>query len=114
MPDLFRPTTAVQLPAGAEIVERDGKPHARIREGGRATLFPLSKDGTKYLKPSATWCAEVRGADGTRRRVRFSPNKAAAQAMLTHLLRETEEGRAGIRTNRTGAGTCRSATCSPR
>ena len=104
MPDLFRPTTVVALPPDAEVLEHAGRPHARIKDGGRWALYPLTKSGRGYLKPSPVWCAEVRDADGTRRRVRFSPVKAAAQAMLAKLLKETEEGRAGLRTKLTGAG----------
>ena len=104
MPELFRVDRTHALPPGTEVVDRGGKPHARIKDGGRWALFPLTKAGTGYLRPSPTWCAEVRDADGTRRRVRLSPVKAAAQAMLTKLLREAEEGKAGIRSKLTGAG----------
>ena len=36
-------------------------------------------DRTQFLKPAAKWAADVRFADGTRKRVRFSPNRDAAR-----------------------------------
>ena len=42
-------------PDEIEIVQKDGKPHARLREGGKAVLHPLTKDGAKYLKRAAKW-----------------------------------------------------------
>jgi len=104
MPELFRVDRTHALPPGTEVVDKGGKPHARVKDGGRWALHPLTKAGTGYLKPSPTWCAEVRDADGTRRRVRLSPVKAAAVGMLAKLLLEAEEGRAGLRTKFTGAG----------
>ena len=35
MPTLFRQTKPHALPAGAEIVDKDGKPHARIRDASK-------------------------------------------------------------------------------
>ncbi len=104
MPELFRIDRTHALPAGTVVVDKDGRPHARVKDGGRWALFPLTRDGRGYLKPSPNWCAWVKDADGTRRRVRLSPVKAAAQAMLSKLLLEVEEGRAGLRTKLTGAG----------
>ncbi len=104
MPELFRVARTHPIPAGTEVVDKGGKPHARIRDGGRWALYPLTKAGTGYLKPSPVWCAWVKDADGKRRRVRLSPVKAAAVAMLAKLLLEAAEGKAGLRTKLTGAG----------
>jgi integrase/recombinase XerD len=93
MTTLFRPTRPFMLPEGAVVVLHKGKSHVRI--GG--SLYPLSKDGTKFLKPAAKWAAEVVFADGRRKRVRFSPNKAAAQVMLADLLKKIEDEKAGLR-----------------
>ena len=97
MATLFKPTRPYPLPTNPEIVDRDGKPHIRIREKGKAVFYPLSDDETKYLKPAAKWAADVRFADGTRKRVRFSPNKDAAGLMLSELLKRIENEKAGIR-----------------
>jgi len=93
---LFKPTRPYPLPPGAEIVRKDGRPHARIPEKGRAALYPLSADGAAYLKPAAKWAADVRFADGTRKRVRFSPNRDAAALMLSDLLKRIENEKAGV------------------
>ncbi|HEX4611491.1 MAG TPA: hypothetical protein VH092_25075 [Urbifossiella sp.] len=97
MATLFKPTRPYLLPPGAEVVEKDGRPHARVREKGKAVLYPLSADGASYLKPAAKWAADVRLADGTRKRVRFSPNRDAAALMLADLLKRIENEKAGIR-----------------
>lgn len=99
MPTLFRPDRPYPLPPDAQVVDRDGERFARVRDGGRwAEGRPAARDGTKYLKPAAKWCADVRQADGTRRRVRLSPNKAAAQVMLAELLKKIENRKAGLHT----------------
>src|SRR5690242_346578 len=97
MATLFRPVRPFPLPKQTEIVERNGKPHARIREGKKVALYPLSEDGTRYLRPAAKWCADVRHADGRRKRVRFSANREAAAVMLAKLLKKIENEKAGIR-----------------
>jgi len=97
MPTLFRQTKPHPLPATAEIVDKGGKPHARIREGKQTKLYPLTKDGNRYLRPTAVWCAMVRGADGRRKPVRLSPNKDAAAVLLAKMLTEIEQEKAGIR-----------------
>ncbi len=97
MATLFKPTRPYPLPAKAEILDKDGKPHVRIREGAKATLYPLTKDRTKYLKPAAKWYAKYRDANRTVRCVPLSPNKDAAQLMLTDLLKKAEQEKAGVR-----------------
>ncbi len=96
MATLFKPTRPYPLPAGTEVIDKDGKPHARVREKGRTTLYPLSEDRTQYLKPAAKWAADVRLADGTRKRVRFSPNRDASALMLADLLKRIENEKAGL------------------
>ena len=60
-------------------------------------FYPLSKDCAQYLKPAAKWAADVRFADGRRKRVRFSPNRDAAALMLAELLKNIENEKAGVR-----------------
>ena len=96
MPELFKPDRPYPLPSDAVIIDRDNRPHIRMRERGKIVHYPLSKDGTKYLKPGPKWAADVRVADGTRKRVRFSPNKDAASVMLADMLKQIENEKAGI------------------
>jgi integrase len=97
MATLFKPDRPYPLPADAEVIERDGKPHARRRENGKTVYFPLTADGRQYLKPAEKWAAEVRFANGMRKRVRFSPNRDASAAMLADLLKRIENEKAGVR-----------------
>ncbi len=97
MASVFRPTRPYKLPPGAEIVERDGKPHVRMKDKGKAAFFPLSKDGRKYLKPAAKWYGKYRDACGEIQLTPLSPNRDAANMMLTAILKRVENGRSGIR-----------------
>jgi hypothetical protein len=95
MASLFKPDRPCPLPANAEIVTREGKPHVRLRVQGKTAHYPLTADGKRYLRPAAKWAADVVHADGQRKRVRFSPNKVPAEAMLADLLRRIEAEKAG-------------------
>jgi len=103
MPALFRQTKPHALPPNAEIVDKDGKPHARIRDGKQTKLFPLTVDGKRYLRPSLMWCAMVKGTDGRRKPVRLSTDKDAAAVLLAKLVKDIEHRKAGIRTGDTDA-----------
>src|SRR5262249_46308742 len=95
MATLFKPVRPYPLPSDPQIVHRDGKPHVRVKDRGKSAYYPLSEDGTQFLKPAAKWAADVRFADGKRRRVRFSPNRDAAALMLAALLKKIEREKAG-------------------
>ncbi|MBY0459807.1 MAG: hypothetical protein K2V38_21015, partial [Gemmataceae bacterium] len=99
MASLIRPTRPYPLPMNPEIVTKDGKPHVRIGAGRRVVLYPVTKDGRKYLKPTEKWYAKYRDANGVIQRVPLSPNKDAAQVMLTALLKRVQDEKAGIRSD---------------
>src|SRR6188768_4043520 len=80
MPKPYKLSSTRPIPAGAEITAHDGKPHVRLRDRGRAILCPLTKDGTKCLRPSKRWYFDIRDASGTVRRVKgFADLKATEQ-----------------------------------
>ena len=97
MATLIKPTRPFPLPANAEIINREGKPHVRIKDGGKAAFYPVTKDGQKYLRPSEKWYAKYRDANKKIKVTPLSPNKDAAQLMLTALLKKVENEKAGIR-----------------
>ncbi len=66
MTTLLKFDQAHRLPADADLTDRDGRPHIRLRESGRTVYYPLTADGKKYLKPNAKWTAWVPQADGSR------------------------------------------------
>ncbi len=86
----FRP-----LPLDAEIIERNGRPHVKLRENGKSVFYPLTKDRAKYIKQLSTWYAKFRNSDGTVQKIPLSPVKAAAEAMYGELVRHRELGKAG-------------------
>ncbi|WP_246173787.1 tyrosine-type recombinase/integrase [Limnoglobus roseus] len=92
---MYKPTFTKKLPPNPDIVDRDGKAHVRIREGGRAVLYPVTACGTMYLKELDTWYAKVRQPNGKRKPVPLSPNKRAAEIMLGEMLQAIEMGKAG-------------------
>jgi hypothetical protein len=96
MATVFRPTKPCPLPTSPDLVTRDGKSHVRIRESGKPVFYPLTKDGTKYLKPSTKWYAKFRDAGGVVRLKPLSPNKDAAKLMLSALLKRVENEKAGV------------------
>src|SRR5262245_53820462 len=97
MGTLFKPTCPFPLPADTEILVKDGKPHVRICAGGKSALFPLRKDGKKYLKPAAKLYALYTDEAGATRRKPLSPNKDAASPMLADLLKRVEGRKSGSR-----------------
>ena len=96
MATLFKPDRPYPLPTDAQIVSKNGHEYIRLQEGKRHALYPLSKNRTHYLKPAEKWTADVRLADGGRKRFRFSANKDAAAVMLSELLKKIENEKAGI------------------
>ena len=80
MPKPFRVYSPRPLPAAAEIIDRKGTPHVRVILRGKATLCRLTKDGTKYLRPSKRWYFKLRDTNDRVRRVKgFSDLKATEQ-----------------------------------
>src|SRR5262245_50121096 len=96
MSTLFRPTRIFPLPADAVIVQKDNRPHVRVKERGKTVSYPITEDGCAYIKTEAKWAADVRHANGLRKRIRFSPNREAAAVMLANLLKKIENEKAGV------------------
>jgi len=96
MPSVFKVNGSYPLPKGAEIVQHRGKPHVRIRERGGTKLYPLTANGTKYLRPSRNWYFNVTDADGQRRRVKGYADKAATEALAVETQRRADRRRAGL------------------
>ncbi len=102
MPSLFKPTRPHPVPANAVILLIDGKQQVELKEGRKVVYYSVTEDGAHFLKPGKKWAADVRLADGKRKRVRFSPNHDAASQMLNDqmlndLLKKIENEKAGIR-----------------
>ena len=95
MATVFKPTRPYPLPASPEIIEKDGRPHVRMRDGGRSVTYPVTRDGTKYLKPAKRWYIEYRDNTGTIRRVRGFTDKKATEARAAELGRRAERARVG-------------------
>ncbi len=110
MPNLFRPSRPHALPASASVAtltvkrpkrDADGRtvnqwPHVRLSVGGRTVHYPLTADGTKYLRPSRKWYGQYLDASGVVRRVPLSANKEAAASMLAEIVRRVELEKAGV------------------
>ncbi len=97
MATLFKPARPYPLPANPELVDREGKLHVRMRDGGKFVFYPITKDGAKYLKPATKWYAKYRDAAGVVQRVPLSPSKDAARLMLAEVLKGSRGRKPGRR-----------------
>lgn len=96
MPKPYRLFSTRPIPANAEFVQHEGKPHVRIRDRGRVLLCPITKDGTKCLRPSKRWYFDVRDTNGTVRRVKGCPDLKATQQLAADAERKASRMRAGL------------------
>src|SRR5687767_5025423 len=95
MATVFKPTRPYPLPTNPEVVEKGGRPHVRLRDGGKAVCYPVSKDGRKYLKPAKRWYIEYRDANGVVRRIKGFTDKKATEQRAAELERRVERTRVG-------------------
>ena len=96
MPTPFKPVRTTPLPKDAQVVERDGKPHVRVRDHrGRLIWCPLTKDGKAYLRPSNCWYFDLKDESGRVRRVKGSPDKNVTEQMIAEAVRRVERRRLG-------------------
>jgi excisionase family DNA binding protein len=95
VPKPFKPTRPFRLPPDADIVEHEGKRHVRVKERGKATLYPLTKDGTKYLRPAKRWYFDLRDATGTVRRVKGFADLKATEQLAAEMERKASRVRSG-------------------
>jgi integrase/recombinase XerC len=96
VPKPFKPARPYLLPADAELVDVAGKPHVRLRERGKPVLFPLTKDGKKYLRPSKRWYFDLRDESGTVRRVKGFADLKATEQLAAEMERKTSRVRSGF------------------
>src|SRR5688500_9690431 len=90
-----KPTRPFPLPKDAETLDHAGKPHARLPEPGKAVLYPLSKDGRKYLRPATRWYFDLRDATGTVRRVKGFADLKATEQLAAEMERKASRVRSG-------------------
>lgn len=96
MPKPFKPSRPFPLPPGADILEHEGKPHVRMKERGKSVLYPLTRDGRKYLRPAKRWYFDLRDATGTVRRVKGFADLKATEQLASELARKAERQAAGF------------------
>src|SRR5262245_34070086 len=96
MPKPFKLFSTRPLPSNAKIIQRDGKPHIRVRDRGRAILCPLTKDGRNYLRPSKSWYFKYRDSNGIVRRKKGFADLKATEQLATETERKASRVRAGI------------------
>ena len=96
MPKPFKLQSTRTLPAAADIVQHEGRPHVRLREKNRTVLFPLTKDGRKYLRPSKCWYFECKDANGTIRRKKGFADLKATEQLAAEVERKVSRVRSGL------------------
>ena len=95
MPKPFKPTRPFPLPADADILEHAGRPHVRVKDRGRTIFYPLTKDGTKYLRPAKRWYFDLRDDTGTVRRVKGFADLRATEQLAAEMERKASRVRSG-------------------
>ncbi len=91
MPKPYKHHSPRPLPPDAEIVDRDGKPHVRLKDRGRTVFYPLTKDRTKYLRPSKRWYFDLHG-----KRIKGFPDLKATEQYAAEMERKASRVRAGF------------------
>ena len=95
MPRPFKPTRPTKLPENAQIVLRDGRRHVKFVERGKVVYYRLTKDGTRYLRPTKVWYFDIRDENGVVRRIRGSADRAVTERMIADWHRRIERKRLG-------------------
>ena len=95
MPKPFKPSRPHPLPPAPDLVDVAGKPHVRLRERGKPVLYPLTKDGTQYLRPAKRWYFDLRDAAGTVRRVKGFADLKATEQLAAEMERQASRVRCG-------------------
>ncbi len=99
MGSVFRKQITRPVPAGAEVVTRDGRRYARWRVRGKLRTAPLTAGeggADRIVTESATYFAKYRGPDGLPVvRPTGCRDKASADQVLARWEREAEQVRAG-------------------
>jgi integrase/recombinase XerC len=96
---VYKPTYCRRVPAGAEIVERDGKRFARIRAGhpgARPILAPLTKAGDRCIVAQSNYWGVYTDADGRTARVPLFTDLGVSRIRLAEIEKRVERIRGGI------------------
>ena len=99
MAHLFKQMVTRRLPAGAEIITKNGKRLARWTVRGKIRTAEVTGDGVdvRVRTESATWYARYRAAAGIIMEVATGcKDKSAAASRLAELVQEQEKIRGGI------------------
>ena len=95
MATVFKPTRTYPLQPNPEIIEKDGRPHVRMKDKGKVVTYPMTKDGAKYLKPGKRWYVEYRDGNGIVQRAKGFTDKKATEGLASELERKAERARVG-------------------
>jgi integrase/recombinase XerC len=96
MPKPYKVFSTRPLPPNAEIIDHDGKPHVRVKVRGKVVLCPLTKDGTKCLRPSARWYFDIPDANGKPKRTKGFADLKATEQLSNDMARKAERVRSGF------------------
>lgn len=97
MAGLYKKKYPIQMPEGAEVIERNGRRFARWTNGHNQTLTAEVLDDGRVHFVSDVWYMRYRDAEGIRRRESTRcRDKQAAQKVLSDILANVEKVRAGI------------------
>jgi len=86
------------IPPGAEIIERDGRKHARwVTARGKTRTMPLNRRGDRVVQESRCWYVRLRDREtGRWREWKAYADKKASAAKEIEIVRRIERGEAGL------------------
>ena len=89
MPNIFRRSYTLPIPADAELIDIKGVPSARVRHKGKTRTAPLTEDGRRMSIQSPSWYGWMNG-----KAVKLFNDAVASQQRLADLLRNQSAGKA--------------------
>jgi integrase len=97
---IFKPTYTIPIPADAEFVTHNDRPHARLRRKGKIILAPVTKQGAHAGKrvtvETAYWAIEYIDASGKPKRVKGFTDRRATEQRAADIERGIARQSAGI------------------
>ncbi len=92
----FKQKFTVPIPKSAELTVRNGKRVAVVMIKGKRQTFPLTPNGKKYVRPTASYYGQWTDAEGVVHRKKLSRNLGASRTMLHKLEQKAERRRNGL------------------
>lgn len=96
MPDIFKPTCQVRVPASTTIRVSDGKRIARFKDKTGRWIEGEIRSTGRVTVPAKKWYTRVEYADGSKRRVALVTDAEASRQMAARIQKDAYHQAAGV------------------